>query len=147
MNATKEGKEVGTTTAPYPPTDTADLAELIGLDDASLLGTQPIDLSPETIDKLRRFGPKAELNTHEVGRILGVSHNQVGNYCLANSPPKLGHRRSSRVFLISAASLAEFVKARNKPSVPTSGHRPAIDTKRAKASEGRVRARHNLHAK
>ncbi len=136
----------------------SEVAGWIGLADASVLGTQLIELSAETAEKLRAQGARAELTPNEAGAILHASDNQVRMYTLSERVTRrngkvrkearavvLGHRHTTggRV-RIPAGDLAAFIVATTSPPVRTTDSLGIMDMVAARTAAAQACKRHNL---
>ena len=139
----------GTTVEP------SQLAGWIGLENAGLLGAQPIRLPESTVERLRDFGVRAELTTGDVAAVLGVTTTTVRSYTCPERTIRreqgravvLGHRfAASGWIFISAADLAAFITQAATPPVSTTGAAPKVDVAEAQRAMGRARRKHNLSA-
>jgi transcriptional regulator with XRE-family HTH domain len=130
--------------------DPHEIAELIGLADAALLGPSRCKLPVRTVAKLRENREDAELTTGDVGAILGISRAQVTRYTSDETrTDRLPHRRRlGTVILVRAGDLAAFIEAkssrRTSPVVPpTARDRKAYERQARKVME-EVARRHNI---
>lgn len=125
-----------------------EVAGWIGLADATLLGPEPIALPPEVAERLRLYGPRAEMPLYVAAGVLRVGKQAAWRYTQrdpASGAVVLGHRKGTGgKVLVTGADLAAFIAATCSPPVPTTGARSRSDDSRARQAAADARRRHAL---
>jgi hypothetical protein len=159
MSATRKSNRAGSEADPKRvlPTRTdapvecapASVASWIGLADATLLGSEPIELPGETVARLQRSRALTELTARCAAAILRIGDFKqvlrLTNTGLRRAGVRLGHRKTTGgKVVISGADLAAFIAATATPPVPTTGIAPRADQLAADRAAAEARARHQL---
>jgi hypothetical protein len=139
-----------------------DVAQWIGLENAALLGSEPILLSADLVERMKLYGDRTELLPNDAAAVLRVGYKGLMQYLQAERKVRknqggrtvkttirrdvvLGCRRGSggKVY-IPAADLAAFIVATASPPIPTTGFVTRVDLVASRRAAAETRARHNL---
>jgi hypothetical protein len=143
------------------PCEPRDVAEWIGLSDATLLGTEPILLSPETVERLKLYGARVELPAADAAAVVRIGYKSLLAYTQAERRAEkkpagkgrprmipreivLGRRKAGGRVFVGAADLAVFIMATRSPPTRTTGAIPRFDAAAARRLAEETQRRFNL---